>query len=154
MTPDRLAEILDVARNEYDVVVVDTPPAFTSTTITAIDNAQHAVMVGTLDLPGLKNMKVGIETLDLMGFDQGRILTVLNRADSKVGLLGHDVKNVLGARPARDPVRPARAAQLERRPGARHDRAEGPARQGAARPWRPHRRGHLTSEEGQVIACR
>jgi Flp pilus assembly CpaE family ATPase len=34
-----------------------------------------------------------------MGFDQGRILTVLNRADSKVGLLGHDVKNVLGAAP-------------------------------------------------------
>lgn len=99
VTPDRLAEILDVARNDYDVVVVDTPPAFTSTTITAIDNAQHAVMVGTLDLPGLKNMKVGLETLDLMGFDRERVITVLNRADSKVGLLGHDVKNVLGAAP-------------------------------------------------------
>ena len=43
-------------------------------------------MVGTLDLPGLKNMKVGLETLDLMGFPRDRIVTVLNRADSKVGL--------------------------------------------------------------------
>jgi pilus assembly protein CpaE len=99
VTPERLAELLDIARHEYDTVVVDTPPAFTSTTITAIDNAQHAVMVGTLDLPGLKNMKVGLETLDLMGFPRERILTVLNRSDSKVGLLGHDVKKVLGATP-------------------------------------------------------
>jgi pilus assembly protein CpaE len=99
VTPDRLQEVLDIARIEYDAVVVDTPPAFTSTTITAIDNAQHAVMVGTLDLPGLKNMKVGLETLDLMGFQRERVLTVLNRADSKVGLLGHDVKKVLGAMP-------------------------------------------------------
>ena len=102
VTSDRLTEILDIARTEYDAVVVDTPPAFTSTTITAIDNAQHAIMVGTLDLPGLKNMKVGLETLDLMGFDRERIVTVLNRADSKVGLLGHDVKKVLGATPQLD----------------------------------------------------
>jgi len=99
VTPERVAELLDVARHEYDTVVVDTPPAFTSTTITAIDNAQHAVMVGTLDLPGLKNMKVGLETLDLMGFPPERIVTVLNRSDSKVGLLAHDVKKVLGATP-------------------------------------------------------
>jgi pilus assembly protein CpaE len=99
VTPERLLEVLDIARSEYDAVVVDTPPAFTSTTIAAIDNAQHAVMVGTLDLAGLKNMKVGMETLDLMGFDRERIVTVLNRADSKVGLLSHDVKKVLGAMP-------------------------------------------------------
>ena len=72
--------MLDVACREYDVVVVDTPPAFTATTIAAIDHAQHAVMVGTLDLPGLKNMKVGLETLALMGFARDRIMTVLNRA--------------------------------------------------------------------------
>jgi pilus assembly protein CpaE len=99
VTPERLVEVLDIARTEYDAVVVDTPPAFTSTTIAAVDNAQYAVMVGTLDLPGLKNMKVGLETLDLMGFDRERIVTVLNRSDSKVGLLSHDVKKVLGAMP-------------------------------------------------------
>jgi pilus assembly protein CpaE len=99
VTMERLAEVLDVAAREYDAVVVDTPPAFTSATITAIDRAQHLVMIGSLDLPGLKNMKVGLETLDLMGVDRGRVLTVLNRANSKVGLLGHEVKQVLGGTP-------------------------------------------------------
>ncbi len=99
VTPERLVEVLDVAATEYDVVVVDTPPAFSATTITAIDRAQHAVMIGTLDLPGLKNMKVGLETLSLMGFERDRIVTVLNRANSKVGLIGKDVKKVLAASP-------------------------------------------------------
>jgi pilus assembly protein CpaE len=99
VTAERLAEVLDVATRSYDAVVVDTPPAFTSATITAIDRAQHLVMLGSLDLPGLKNMKVGLETLDLMGVDRGRVLTVLNRANSKVGLMGHEVKQVLGGTP-------------------------------------------------------
>ena len=99
VTSERLTELLDVARREYDLVVVDTPPAFTSTTIVAIDHAQHVVMVGTMDLPGLKNMKVGLETLSLMGFPRDRVVTVLNRSDSKVGLIAHDVKKILDAAP-------------------------------------------------------
>jgi pilus assembly protein CpaE len=99
VTPDKLAEVLDIAQAEYDVVIVDTPPAFTSTTIAAIDRAQQAIMIGTLDLPGLKNMKVGLETLELMGFTRDRVLTVLNRADSKVGLIPQDVKQVLTTAP-------------------------------------------------------
>jgi pilus assembly protein CpaE len=99
VTSERLTEILGVARNGFDVVVIDTPPAFTSTTITAIDHAQHAVMVGTLDLAGLKNAKVGAETLTLMGFPSDKVTTLLNRSDSKVGLLPTDVSKVLAATP-------------------------------------------------------
>jgi pilus assembly protein CpaE len=99
VTVDKLADILDVATTEFDVVVVDTPPAFTSTAIVAIDRAEQVVMVGALDLPGLKNMKVGLETLDLMGVPRDRVITVLNRADSKVGLISQDVKKVIGMSP-------------------------------------------------------
>jgi pilus assembly protein CpaE len=56
-------------------------------------------MIGTMDLPGLKNMKVGMETLELMGFPRDRVVTVLNRSDSKVGLIAHDVKKILDTTP-------------------------------------------------------
>jgi pilus assembly protein CpaE len=99
VTAEALEELLDVAAAEFDVVVVDTPPAFTNTAIVAIDRAQHAVMVGALDLPGLKNLKVGMETLDLMRFPRERVTVVLNRADSKVGLGSGDVKEILRSAP-------------------------------------------------------
>jgi pilus assembly protein CpaE len=99
VTIANLGELLEIACKEFEVVVVDTPPAFTPTTIAAIDRASHVVMVGALDLPGMKNMKVGLETLQLMGFPRENVTVALNRSDTKVGLDASDVKQVLGRAP-------------------------------------------------------
>ena len=99
VTGEQVSHILDIARTTFDVVIVDTPPAFTSGTIAAVDQADKIVMLGTFDLPGLKNMKVGMETLDMMGVPASRIMPVLNRANTKVGLLVADVTRVLSRPP-------------------------------------------------------
>jgi pilus assembly protein CpaE len=99
VTAEHITAILDLARTTYDVVVVDTPPAFTSGVIAAVDQADLIVMLGSFDLPGLKNMKVGMETLQMMDVPSTRILPVLNRANTKVGLLVADVTKVLGRAP-------------------------------------------------------
>jgi pilus assembly protein CpaE len=99
VSAERLTTLLEVARSEFDVIVVDTPPAFTAPAIAAIDHARHTIVVGSLDLPGLKNMKVGLETLALMGVSAADVTLVLNRADSKVGLTGADVKTILSREP-------------------------------------------------------
>jgi pilus assembly protein CpaE len=52
-----------------------------------------------LDSLSLKNTKLGLETLDLMGYDRERISLVLNRADSRVGIEREDVTAVIGQVP-------------------------------------------------------
>jgi pilus assembly protein CpaE len=99
VTAEHITAILDLARTAYDVVIVDTPPAFTSGVIAAVDQADLIVMLGSFDLPGLKNMKLGMETLQMMDVPSARILPVLNRANTKVGLLVADVAKVLGRAP-------------------------------------------------------
>jgi pilus assembly protein CpaE len=99
ITSEVVTAVLDVAASEFDVVVVDTPPAFSPATITVIDRAEHAIVLGSVDLPGLKNMRIGLETLDLMGFPRNHVLSVINRAGSKVGLLAHEITQVLSAAP-------------------------------------------------------
>ncbi len=54
-------------RTTFDVVIVDTPPGFTPEVIATIDAATDLVMVGMLDSLSLKNTKLGLETLELMG---------------------------------------------------------------------------------------
>jgi pilus assembly protein CpaE len=56
-------------------------------------------MVGMLDSLSLKNTKVGLETLELMGYDHDRITLVLNRADSRVGITTDDVRAIVGRPP-------------------------------------------------------
>ena len=92
-----LREIYSILRQNYDWVIVDTPPGFTAEVITSIDHSTDIVMVGMLDSLSLKNTKLGLETLELMKYDTDHIYLLLNRAHSRVGI-SHDVEAVPGER--------------------------------------------------------
>jgi pilus assembly protein CpaE len=94
-----LREIYGILRLANDYIIVDTPPGFTPEVIAATDSSSHICMVGVLDSLSLKNTKLGLETLDLMGFESSRITLVLNRADSRVGITSDDVLGVMGRKP-------------------------------------------------------
>jgi pilus assembly protein CpaE len=86
-------------RRSYDYVVVDTPPGFTPEVIASVDSSSHICLVGMLDSLSLKNTKLGLETLDLMGYERERVCLVLNRADSRVGIDRDDVAAIIGRMP-------------------------------------------------------
>jgi pilus assembly protein CpaE len=94
-----IRDIYGILRQQYDTVIVDTPPGFTPEVITSIDLSTDLVMVGMLDSLSLKNTKLGLETLDLMGYERDKIRLVLNRAHSRVGISTNDVEAVLGRQP-------------------------------------------------------
>jgi pilus assembly protein CpaE len=96
VTVEFLQEVYALLRSSHDFVVVDTPPGFMPEVIASIDASTHMCIVGTLDSLSLKNTKLGLETLDLMGYESERIAMVLNRADSKVGVTQDDVTAVIG----------------------------------------------------------
>ena len=91
-----IPEMLRVARSQYEYIVIDTPPAFTEHVLSAIDESDLLLLIATLDIPALKNLKVAITTLDALGGDPEARALVLNRADTKVGLTPQDVEQVLG----------------------------------------------------------
>jgi pilus assembly protein CpaE len=99
VSPEFLREVYPLLRATSDYVVLDSSPGFEPEVISAIDNSSYVCMVGTLDTLSLKNTRLGLETLDLMGYDPDRIVLVLNRADSRVGIDDEDVLAVVGRRP-------------------------------------------------------
>jgi pilus assembly protein CpaE len=99
VTPDLLATVYPVLRSMSDYVIVDTPPGFTPEVITSIDSSSDVCMVGMLDSLSLKNTKLGLETLELMGYGEARTRLVLNRADSRVGITPADVAEIVGRTP-------------------------------------------------------
>jgi pilus assembly protein CpaE len=99
ITPNFLNGLYEMLRESFEFVVVDTPPGFSPEVIATIDAASSICLVGMLDSPSLKNTKLGLETLQLMGYAMDRIRLVLNRADTSVGITQADVANVLGRTP-------------------------------------------------------
>ena len=99
VTVDLLRDVYNLLRSNYDFVIVDTPPGFTPEVIASIDSSSHVCMVGMLDSLSLKNTKLGLETLELMGYDAARIAIVLNRADTRIGISREDVAAIVARAP-------------------------------------------------------
>ena len=93
--PRLVGELLGVLRGMYDYVVVDTPAQFSEHVLTAMDISTHLVLLTTLDVPALKNLRVTLDMLDLLSYPRQIRSVVVNRSDSKVGLSLDHVERVV-----------------------------------------------------------
>ena len=90
-----IARVLRSLKQEFDYVVVDTCPSFDELTLQALDETDECIILATLDVPTLKNVKVALETLDLLNIAVDHRHLVLNRADDAVGLDDAKVEQIL-----------------------------------------------------------
>ena len=95
VTETKLSRLLEVARESYDVIVVDTSPFFHGPMLATLDRTDELLLVCGLDVPTLKNVRLALQTLELLAFPQNRIRVVLNRANSKVGMKRSEVEGAL-----------------------------------------------------------
>jgi pilus assembly protein CpaE len=95
VTETKLSRLLEVARESYDVIVVDTSPFFHGPMLATLDRTDELLLVCGLDVPTLKNVRLALQTLELLAFPGNRIRVVLNRANTKVGMKRSEVEGAL-----------------------------------------------------------
>src|SRR5881296_2463382 len=95
VTEAKLARLLEVARESYDVIVVDTSPFFHGPMLATLDRTDELLLLTSLDVPTIKNVRLSLQTLELLSFPRDRIKVVLNRANSKVGMQRKEVEAAL-----------------------------------------------------------
>ena len=96
ITVEDIQAILQVVQSSYDYVVVDTPPFFEERVLVALDWADHVLLIASLDIPSVKNLKTVFRTMGLMAYPEEKLLILMNRAGSKVGLELSEVEKHLG----------------------------------------------------------
>ena len=96
VTEAKLARLLEVARESYDAIIVDTSPFFHGPMLATLDRTDELFLLCGLDVPTLKNVKLALQTLEMLSFPRDRIKLVLNRANSKVGMKPSEVDDALG----------------------------------------------------------
>jgi pilus assembly protein CpaE len=96
VTEAKLGRLLEVARECFDVIVVDTSPFFHGPMLATLDRTDELLLLCGLDVPTLKNLRLALQTLELLSFPKQRIRIVLNRSTSKVGMKPNEVEGALG----------------------------------------------------------
>lgn len=92
---EHLKKIFDLARSISDYIIIDTPPALNDTTLMALDESETIYLVATMDVPSIKNVKVSLQTMKLLGYGDEKVKLILNRSDSKVSLHPKEIEKTL-----------------------------------------------------------
>jgi pilus assembly protein CpaE len=79
-------------------VVVDTATQFDDGVLGLVEAADDVLLIGSMDIPSVKNLKIGIQALDLAGIAGPKLRLVLNRANTQVKLDVREIEHVLGMR--------------------------------------------------------
>lgn len=95
VTESKITRLLEVARECYEVIVVDTSPFFHGPMLATLDRTDDLLVLCGLDVPTLKNVRLALQTLELLSFPKNRIRFILNRANTKVGLSKREVESAL-----------------------------------------------------------
>jgi pilus assembly protein CpaE len=96
IAPDAMVAIIQLLRTMFDYVIVDMPPHFDDVVLAMLHESDEVLLVASMEIPSIKNLKVGIQTLDLLSIAGDKMRLVLNRANAKVNLDIADVERALG----------------------------------------------------------
>ena len=97
ITAGRIAKILGLLAEMFDVIVIDTAATFDEVVLTALDKSTDVFPVTMMDVASIKNTRISLQKLEQLGYGDGPMKLVLNRADSKVLLQDSEVENAVGA---------------------------------------------------------
>jgi pilus assembly protein CpaE len=94
--PEAIRKIIDRARRESDVVIVDCAAFFNDSTLAILDMADTILTMLSLEITSIKNMRLFLEVADQLGYEKNKVRLVLNRGDSALGIRVADVEQSIG----------------------------------------------------------
>jgi pilus assembly protein CpaE len=94
--PANMKRVLEVLRENFAYVVVDTWPSYGELVLTMLDVSDVILVLMTLEITSLKNIRVFLEIAQKLGYDEQKVQLVANRNDSSGGIKASDVEASLG----------------------------------------------------------
>ncbi len=95
VTAEHVRRILLEMAAGFDYVIVDTWPSFAEAVLTAMDMADDILLVMTLEMTAIKDVKLYLEVVDKLDYPTEKVKLVLNRAGSVGGIKVEAVEETL-----------------------------------------------------------
>ena len=96
--PRHIYEVMELLRQRFDSVIIDTPHSFDAVTISALDHADQILMVLTLEIHAIRSTRRALEIFDRLGYPRKKIRLVVNRWSKNIELDQKQVEGFLGER--------------------------------------------------------
>ncbi|HHZ20470.1 MAG TPA: MinD/ParA family protein [Firmicutes bacterium] len=91
ITGRHIEAIINILKDNYDYIIVDTCQSFQDTILAALDASDLIYMLTTLDVPTIKNIKLGLDVMASLHYGSDRIKLILNRSTAEMGVSVRDL---------------------------------------------------------------
>ncbi len=95
ITTGSTKKILDVLSDFNDFIIIDTPYGFSDNVLLLLEETDFLCVVTSMDVPSIKNLKITLQLLEQLKFPKEKIILILNRANTKVGITIDEIKKTI-----------------------------------------------------------
>jgi len=96
--PKHIYEVMELLRQRYETVIIDTPHNFDATTISALDHCDQILVVLTLEIHAIRSTRRALEIFDRLGYPRKKIRLIVNRWSKNTELDQRQIETFLGER--------------------------------------------------------
>ncbi|MEE8389238.1 MAG: response regulator [Anaerolineae bacterium] len=90
-----LGALLELMRNEFDIVVVDMWSWVDDVALTVLDAASLIVLVVMPNIPSIKSARLFLEVTDRLGYPMDKIALVVNGVDRRMGIRVEQIEQAM-----------------------------------------------------------
>ncbi len=94
-TEENVRAIVEVLRQMYDFVIVDTASSLNDVTLALLDLADRILLVTLQSLPSLKNVSRFFDLCESLEYQSAKVWLVVNRGSTKSGISIKDIAKIL-----------------------------------------------------------
>ncbi|WP_199617156.1 AAA family ATPase [Paenibacillus alkalitolerans] len=95
VTPEVISKACDLMLSQHDYVIVDTGVGLHEKNLHIVEKADQIFLLTNLEMATMKNTKLMLDTLELLGF-QSKVQVVVNRSNMESVIQASDVPDILG----------------------------------------------------------
>lgn len=95
ITSSHVEKIINTLKENYHYIIIDTSASFHETVLTSLDMSDNILMISTLDLPTIKNIKAGLDVMESLHYTNEKIKIILNKATEQYGIKYKDFENTI-----------------------------------------------------------
>ncbi len=96
ITSENITTLINVLRNVFSYIIIDTTASFDSKTITALDNSDLVLLISIINLPSVRNCQRCFDLFKRLGYTKDKIKIIVNRYMENDEIKVEDVEDVLG----------------------------------------------------------
>ncbi|NTV62203.1 MAG: response regulator/pilus assembly protein [Oscillochloris sp.] len=95
ISAEKVSRVLNILRNSYDYVVLDTPHNFNETTLSALDAADQIVLLLGPEIGSVVATTCALDVFDQLGYPASKISLLLNATFERGGLARKDIESTI-----------------------------------------------------------